>query len=360
MVSKVKSEENIPSLYDTFSLVEGVLDPVIVVAQERTIIYANTAAEQALENLKVNENLSISLRHPEILQSVDAVLGGEDEKLGEITFTSPIPRTFEFQVKMINIFVEEQGLAMLAMRDITYLKSADQMRQDFVANVSHELRSPISSLVGIIETLQGSASKDPVSQKKFLKIMSEEAARMSRLIDDLLSLSRVEVTEHVPPDEKIKLPDIVGSAVEILRGIANKKNMTIRFEEKSELFEILGDQDELMEVFQNLIDNGIKYGDENSEIEISIEKVDRVPETDMPGVCISFKNKGDGIDEEHLPRLTERFYRADKARSRNTGGTGLGLAIVKHIVSRHRGHLAIESFPGDTTTVSVFLPLYLK
>ena len=109
-----------------------------------------------------------------------------------------------------------------------------------------------------------------------------------------------------------------------------------------------------------MIDNGIKYGDENSEIEISIEKVDRVPETDMPGVCISFKNKGDGIDEEHLPRLTERFYRADKARSRNTGGTGLGLAIVKHIVSRHRGHLAIESFPGDTTTISVFLPLYLK
>ena len=150
MVSKVKSEENIPSWYDTFSLLEGVLDPVIVVAQERTIIYANTAAEQALENLKVNENLSISLRHPEILQSVDAVLGGEDEKLGEITFTSPIPRTFEFQVKMINIFVEEQGLAMLAMRDITYLKSADQMRQDFVANVSHELRSPISSLWCVI------------------------------------------------------------------------------------------------------------------------------------------------------------------------------------------------------------------
>ena len=217
MVSKVKSEENIPSFYDTFSLLEGVLDPVIVVAPGRTIIYANTPAEQALENLKLNENLSISLRHPEILQSVDAVLGGEDEKLGEITFTSPIPRTFEFQVKMINIFVEEQGLAMLAMRDITYLKSADQMRQDFVANVSHELRSPISSLVGIIETLEGSASKDPVSQKRFLKIMSEEAARMSRLIDTLLSLSRVEVTEHVPPDEKIKLPDIVAVSYTHLR-----------------------------------------------------------------------------------------------------------------------------------------------
>ena len=210
------------------------------------------------------------------------------------------------------------------------------MRQDFVANVSHELRSPISSLVGIIETLQGSASKDPVSQKKFLKIMSEEAARMSRLIDDLLSLSRVEVTEHVPPDEKIKLPDIVGSAVEILRGIANKKNMTIRFEEKSELFEILGDQDELMEVFQNLIDNGIKYGDENSEIEISIV------------------DDGPGIPTEVMESLGEPFI------STRRESMGLGIFLANASITQLGGQIEMFNLKLGGAKTSIRLPMLNK
>ena len=245
---------------------------------------------------------------------------------------------------------------MIVLRDVTSLKTADQMRQDFVANVSHELRSPISSLVGMIETLQNSAKDDPNSREKFLGIMGDEAARMARLIDDLLSLSRVEVSEHVPPITSVSIGSILETTIELFQGRASKKNIALELTLPDTLPEIPGDPDELTEVFQNLIDNAIKYGNSKSDINIVIEKIARIPDLNHPGVSISILNQGEGIAPEHIPRLTERFYRVDKGRSRTTGGTGLGLAIVKHIVNRHRGKLVIESLQEKTMKFTVFLP----
>lgn len=341
-----------------YALLDGFSDPVILVDGERRTVFANTAASCVMDITTVGRDLAISFRHPSALEAVDEVLEKGIEKIVDVSIAAPIQRTFQLQTRRVQFTDVEQGGVMIVMRDVTAMKSADQMRQDFVANVSHELRSPISSLVGIIETLRESAKADPDSQKRFLEIMAEEAARMSRLIDDLLSLSRVEVSEHMPPDKRVDINSILEKTIELLQGRAVEKGMAIKLATAAPLPDIPGDADELTEVFQNLIDNAIKYGDAKSDINISIVQIDRIPELNIPCLAIYIKNKGDGIAGEHLPRLTERFYRADKGRSRVTGGTGLGLAIVKHIVNRHRGRLSIESSPGEITTFTVYLPLF--
>ena len=341
-----------------YALLNGFSDPVILVDGERRTVFANTAAGSVMDITTVGRDLAISFRHPSALEAVDEVLETGIEKLVDVLIAAPIQRTFQLHTRRVKFSTAEQGGVMIVMRDVTAMKSADQMRRDFVANVSHELRSPISSLVGIIETLRESAKADPDSQKRFLEIMAEEAARMSRLIDDLLSLSRVEVSEHMPPDKCVDISSILENTIELLQGRATENLMAIQLSTAASLPDIPGDADELTEVFENLIDNAIKYGDSKSDIKISIVQIDRIPELNIPCLAIYVKNKGDGIPAEHLPRLTERFYRADKGRSRVTGGTGLGLAIVKHIVNRHRGRLSIESSPGETTTFTVYLPLF--
>ena len=339
-----------------YSILEGFADPVILVDGARQVVYANTAASKFMDVATIGRDLAISFRHPSALEAVDDVLKNKFEQTSEINIAAPIPQIYQLQTKSVEL---PQGIgqgAMIVMRDVTSLKSSDQMRQDFIANVSHELRSPISSLIGIIETLRESAQADRATQQKYLQIMSEEAARMARLIDDLLSLSKVEVSEHVAPVESVSIRSILDTTIELLRERALEKGMILKLTSAVSSPDVSGDSDELMEVFQNLIDNAIKYGDTESEINIIVGKVTRIPDLKVPGLFISIENQGEGIAAEHIPRLTERFYRVDKGRSRKTGGTGLGLAIVKHIVSRHRGRLSIESFEGKTTTFTVFLP----
>jgi two-component system phosphate regulon sensor histidine kinase PhoR len=261
-----------------------------------------------------------------------------------------IHREFKLRLKRLG-----DGPVALLFLDMTRQKNLETVRRDFVANVSHELRSPLTSLAGFVETLLGGEVPDEAMRTRFLTIMDEEAKRMSRLIDDLLSLSRVEVDEHILPDDQVKLLDVMLMVRDSLTGRASQRGMAINISDQradqTQNPVMLGSFDEMTEVFVNIVENAIKYGYENTDIEISMFEVS------SNRLQIDVTNHGEGIEQRHLPRLTERFYRVDKARSRQIGGTGLGLAIVKHIVNRHRGSLSVTSTLKDATTFSVIVPL---
>ena len=229
------------------------------------------------------------------------------------------------------------------------------MRADFVANASHELRTPLASLKGYVETLQGKAKDDAEARARFLKIMEEQAERMSRLVDDLLSLSRVEMREHLPPSDDVDLGPILREVAQALEPVATRAGITLNLAAGEGEMVVRGDADELTQVFQNLIHNAIKYSDTGGKVEIVLR---REPATSgrPPGLRVDVVDDGPGIPPQHLPRLTERFYRVNAAASRQKGGTGLGLAIVKHILNRHRGELVISSKLDQGSTFSVLLP----
>ena len=234
------------------------------------------------------------------------------------------------------------------------------MRADFIANASHELRTPLSTLIGYIETLSGTASEDAEARQRFLGIMHDQASRMSGLVDDLLSLSRIELHEHSPPDGRVDLATVLKDVADTLALDARAKGMTIALDLPPAAPAVVGDGEELIQVFQNLVDNAIKYGRPNSTVTAKVTRTERGPgplsKPSTKGVVVvAISDQGAGIAREHLPRLTERFYRVDAARSRELGGTGLGLAIVKHILNHHRGALTIESQAGKGSTFTVYL-----
>ena len=224
------------------------------------------------------------------------------------------------------------------------------MRADFVANVSHELRTPLSSLLGFVETLRGPARDDAEARDKFLSIMHEQAERMLRLIEDLLSLSRIEMDEHTRPRGRVDLGQVLGTVKDMLSMKAAGRNMRIELDLAAGIGPVTGDADQLTQVFQNLVDNALKYGRKGTAVEVT------AAESGDGDISVTVADRSEGIPPEHLPRLTERFYRVDAARSRQLGGTGLGLAIVKHIVNRHRGHLSVDSAIREGSRFTVTLP----
>jgi two-component system phosphate regulon sensor histidine kinase PhoR len=240
-------------------------------------------------------------------------------------------------------------------------RALERMRADFVANASHELRTPLAGLIGFIETLRGPASDDPPAQQRFLGIMAEQAERMNRLIDDLMSLSRIELTEHQPPAERVDLADLVEGVLAGFEPRIASQHVTLTLDLPQNLPTITADADQLAQVASNLVDNALKYGKPGGVLLVTIaltEPGGRWPA--RAGLVLSVRDDGRGIAREHLPRLTERFYRVDKARSRTgtaPSGTGLGLAIIKHILNRHRGQLGIESEVGKGSVFSVWLPI---
>jgi two-component system phosphate regulon sensor histidine kinase PhoR len=242
----------------------------------------------------------------------------------------------------------------LVFRDISQEERLAQMRADFIANASHELRTPLTSLRGFIETLQGLARDDPEARNKFLDIMSTQAGRMTRLLDDLLSLSRLEMRAHVAPRGEVEVNGLVREVVDLLQPIAREAGITMTFAGEPAECLIRGDRDELVQVFQNLVQNAIKYG--GSHVDVMVTRTSGTGRA-RDRVIVEVRDDGPGIAEEHLPRLTERFYRVDVAASRDKGGTGLGLAIVKHVLNRHGGQLRITSTPGAGSTFAVVLDL---
>ncbi|MBL93821.1 MAG: two-component sensor histidine kinase [Magnetovibrio sp.] len=340
----------------TAAILQALPDPVLLIDGKKTIVSANDAAKNLLGAQIEGRSLVLALRQPEVLDAVNDVLGGEDHRSAHISLMTSVRRSFDIQVTTLEAAAQSNARAVLIMHDITAARNAEQMRADFVTNVSHELRSPLSSLVGFIETLRGPARDDESARDRFLDLMDSESKRMARLIDDLLSLSRVEANEHILPDGQVELRALLADVTDALSMRANGRSLTISFARDGASVFAPGDWDELTEVFHNLIDNAVKYCPEHTKVRVEIDEIERIPEIGLPGVVIAIANEGDGIPAEHLPRLTERFYRVDKGRSRTMGGTGLGLAIVKHIVNRHRGQLTVDSALGQGTVFKVFLP----
>ena len=340
-------------------LLEAFPDPIILLNRDRGAVFANQAALEVLEPNYDGRDLALSFSVPEVLTAAEAVVNGEVIREVDISLSVPVPRNLKIRIVRFtdSTAAEDGAVALMVFQDISSETLAEQMRQDFVANVSHELRSPIASLIGIIETLQGPAKDDPEGRERFLSIMRDESQRMARMIDDLLSLSRVETSERLRPQEQVSVIDLLEMTRELLIGRAEERKMELVFDFAADIPALAGDRDELMEVFQNLIDNAIKYGREASPVRVTAELVEHIPEIGGACLAVAIENKGEGIAPDQLPRLTERFYRVDKGRSRKLGGTGLGLAIVKHIVSHHRGHLSIESTVGKGATFTVYLPL---
>jgi two-component system, OmpR family, phosphate regulon sensor histidine kinase PhoR len=334
-------------------ILERLPDPVIVLARDRAVRRANAAARSTF-----GDDLPAVLRHPGVRGAIERALATNRSQTAEVLLRAPIARDLYATVVPMDPPLADGGQALVVLSDRTRERIVEQMRADFVANVSHELRTPLASLIGFVETLRGPAADDPPAQKRFLEIMAEQGARMNRLIDDLLSLSRIELTEHQLPSEPLDVTGLIQRMVAGFEPRLAERQVKLNLRIDKDLPIVAGDADQMAQVLQNLLDNGLKYGRDGGVLSLDVTLAQ--PGNRWPsrrGIVIAVADQGAGIPKEHLPRLTERFYRVDKGRSRAVGGTGLGLAIVKHIVNRHRGQLSIESEEGKGTTVSIWLPV---
>ena len=326
-------------------------DPLILINERREVVRQNAAAKALFGDHVLRRDLAVALRQPGLLAAVDTVLTGGSGRLVEFDLASPVERHMSARIDPLPARTEDGVVLLVSLHDLTSVKRAEQMRADFVANASHELRTPLSTLVGFIETLQGPAADDEEARIKFLAIMQQQASRMARLVEDLLSLSRIEMNEHLPPTTPIAVVNVLRHVGQTLEMKAAARGMWLEYEVTDERAQVLGEADELAQLFQNLIDNAIKYARPDTAISIGVGPSRRFRD----GFAIQVRDRGEGIPRTHLPRLTERFYRVDTARSREMGGTGLGLAIVKHIINRHRGLLEIDSEMGEGTVFTVHL-----
>lgn len=329
--------------------------PALVIDGDSRIAIANPGAERLLGRGIAGRHFLTILRQPAVVDAVqDALrLGGRREAMFT---TAEASRETTFRVTVATVaFSGGQGV-VVAFEDMTPLQEVDQIRRDFVANVSHELRTPLTAMIGFIETLKGAARDDAPARERFLTIMEREAARMNRLVQDLLSLSRVEAEERVRPTERVEIGRVALMALATLRPMAAAQGARVETDGLDTGATVRGDPDQLAQVFTNLIENALKYGRRGGVVRITLEERGHEPMLLGPAVVVAVADDGDGIDPVHISRLTERFYRVDSHRSREMGGTGLGLAIVKHIVNRHRGRLRITSEPGEGSRFEVQIP----
>ncbi len=352
------------------AILEAIPDPLILIDARQRVTRGNSAARAMFGETIAGRDLAATLRHPDVLEAAEEGSAGRStSRIVEFTWPGPPERHFSVRFALLPRLLPYGSDMLLIMRDVTALKQVEKMRADFVANVSHELRTPLSAIVGFTETLRGAAREDREARERFLGIMHEQSQRMSRLVRDLLSLSRIEQSEHTVPTEQVEIARVVGSVADTLLLQAKAKGSVIELDLGHDLPAIIGDSDQLAQVFQNLLDNAVKYGKANGKVRVVARTAAAPPprvaasvipkSTERPAAWISvaIADDGEGIPREHLPRLTERFYRVDPARSRQLGGTGLGLAIVKHILNRHRGTLAIDSEPGRGSVFTVWLPV---
>ena len=336
-------------------------DAVAILDAENRVVRANEAARGLFGPTLEGRDITGLVRNPPVLAAIDQAAAGGIRRELEIGLPLPMERRFIVSVMPLPAEAAAPAAILISFHDITAIRRSEQMRADFVANASHELRTPLSSLIGFIETLRGPARDDAPARERFLLIMNEQAERMARLIEDLLSLSRIEMNEHTPPSDAVDVGRVVASVVEALEPRARERRIALAVEAEPDLPPVRGEADEIAQVLQNLIENAIKYTTEDTEVTVAAAALEHGPatmprESQGPVVAVAVRDRGPGIAQEHIPRLTERFYRVDSARSRKMGGTGLGLAIVKHIVSRHRGALTIDSTVGMGSVFTVYLP----
>lgn len=335
----------------------AVPDPMLFIAADGLIELINPATESLFGGWVRGRCYVTALRQPDLLGEIDSVFRGNSPSETRYIQSDQTGET-QFRVKVSPIAAADAGQpgVLLHFTDITHLREAEEMRRDFVANVSHELRSPLTAVLGFIETLRGPAKDDAAARDRFLEIMEQQALRMNRLVGDLLSLSRVESEERVRPSDDVDLRDVISGVLNTLRPQAEEQGSALDLVTEPGTYLIRGDRDQLTQVFMNLTENALKYGGKGQAVTVRLETGEGRGSMRGPVVRAEVIDRGEGIDPLHLPRLTERFYRIDSHRSREMGGTGLGLAIVKHIVNRHRGRLRIASEKGKGSTFTVVLP----
>lgn len=336
-------------------IAEAFPEPVILLNSGGQVLFCNASARGLFASLREGSHISSVIRTPEFLNAISAA-----PELGDavtVTYAERVPvgRRMAATVAPLMWGHESAGGDILVLlRDLTEGERINQMRADFIANASHELRTPLASLRGFIETLQSSAKEDTDARERFLPIMAEQASRMTRLIDALLSLSRLEMNAHVPPSDIVDLNDVIDHAKDTLEPLVSDMDFQLEVSRFPRPAMVLGDRDELVQVLQNLVQNALKYGDKSGKVRMEAKHIPSLGRQ-AGRYAIAVIDNGPGIAPEHLPRLTERFYRVDVASSREKGGTGLGLAIVKHILNRHRGELVIASEPGKGSTFTIMV-----
>lgn len=348
-----------PARIDWPAVLASLPQPAMLLSRSAVVLHENAAARELIGESRSNQHVSALIRNPDFLEAVARIVSAQPAQPQVVRYWErvPVERHIEAAIGWLapRPSDAESPAMLVSFADLTERERLERMRTDFVANASHELRTPLASLSGYIETLQGPAGSDAATRVRFLGIMADQAGRMRRLLDDLMSLARVEMRAHMLPRGLVDLVDVTRSVVEALEPLAREAGMTVVLEPFEGKAMARGDRDELVQVFQNLLHNALKYGREGGKVSIRIDPCAKDPQGRL---AVSVMDDGPGIAPEHLPRLTERFYRVDPAASRAKGGTGLGLAIVKHVVARHRGELAIRSELGKGSTFTVLLPAY--
>ncbi len=339
------------------TIVDALPAPAIALDAAGIVRHHNAAASELFPTLATGQPISHVSRNPAFMDAVEQLAHMSKPVTVELIERVPVERRFYATLARVAPREIAPGLpqALITFRDTTEQDKLVQMRTDFIANASHELRTPLSALRGFIETLQGPARDDPKARERFLTIMATQAERMTRLIDDLLSLSRAEMRTHLPPQGTVDLNDACASAIQTVQSatLTANANATVKFTPLPALALIRGERDEIQQVLNNLLQNAIKYGSDGGVVTVTLTR-EPSPDSKKPDrLVLAIADDGPGIAPEHLPRLTERFYRANVSSSREKGGTGLGLAIVKHIVIRHRGTFDIRSTLGKGSTFAV-------
>ncbi|MCR4268966.1 ATP-binding protein [Nitratireductor sp. ZSWI3] len=331
------------------SLAAAVPDPLYVFNRNAEILYANEAADRAFGATVAGGSLRLKFRAPEMHELIAKATGGGEESVA-INYAERVPVERAYRVVASRIG-KDTGLFVLLFKDQSEARRIDRMRADFIANASHELRTPLASVAGFIETLRGPARDDPKARENFLQIMHNQTQRMARLIDDLLSLSRLEMKPYTKPGGRVDIVQLLDGVVESMRHLAGESGVTIEKALPSTPIFVAGNSDELVQVFENLLENACKYGGSGGRIVVSAEQ-----KGPMEEVRATVRDFGPGIAEEHIPRITERFYRVDVETSRAQKGTGLGLSIVKHILTRHDARLSVKSRVGEGAAFTVHFP----
>jgi len=339
------------------AVVAGMPDPAVLLDRAGRVIHLNAAAAQLAPALRRNELAQFALRSPEIIGALREAIATSEPRRATYLDHAPVERWMELIITPVPVPSAFGGIdkcMLMTFHDQTPLRRVEEMRADFVANASHELRTPLAALSGFIDTLQGPAREDARARERFLSIMHAQATRMARLIDDLLSLSRVELSAHVRPDTTVDIVPIIRQVADGLEPLARERQVEVDIDLPEAPVTIAGDREELLRLFENLIENALKYGASGGKVIVSLTMATSGEGT--PEVRVRVRDFGPGIAPEHLPRLTERFYRVDVGDSRSQGGTGLGLSLVKHILNRHRGRLLIESVPRQGATFTACFP----
>ncbi len=339
----MKKQENKESIYKNINL-EWLPLPAFLVASNQTILAWNGKLHQIFPKISLGQDASTLMRDPSFLNCLKNVVGHKNPCECEISIKGRADHYFTLWINPIDTHNDQ---FIIHLKETTKEHEAERMRSTFVADVSHELRSPLTTMIATLETLKGRAGEDTATRSRFLEMTAAEAGRMHRIVDDLLTLSATEARKHIHPTDAVDLKLILENIVKTASERLSNKNMQVSVSLQSNLPPIVGDRDELIKVFHNLLDNAINYGEKNGSITVTLATGQNENTQN-----VSFNNRGNIIEPHHIPRLTERFYRADSSRSRHMGGTGLGLAIVKHILGRHNSSLRIESNEAEGTTFS--------